>query len=367
MLKLRQIGAPRIVPSGRVVLEHPYATSDGVVVGHALPEGGVVVKIHKKTLKEVWRKEQRLKIRGGYGDLIFLYYGQEAQVWNNDGRVLWKPDFSFVIGRGRLFRFSDGKVATFDAYTGKMLDSVACPVPSYPKLVLEDEGVVMVGDQLETDPVRAFDLRARRVLWERNIRAEIRGQYGDQCERGIGFLCGGPGRLIAGSGRHVFGLSALNGELRWGVRLGIADREPEVKDGRLYAWATSGESARHVAVLDSSLGQVTHETVTPSSAENRFVILDEATGEILMDRPLAPYGAPFRHFQEPRGTLCKNHIAFTTSDTGLLAVFRLSDGELVWQYEHPEELFRAVFDDNRLYVRCADGTLVVFEAEGEEL
>src|SRR5438105_12745867 len=127
MITLRQIGAPRIVSSRRVVLDHPHETSDGVVVGRASPEGGVIVKIHKKTLKEVWRKKQRLKIRGGHDDLIFLNYGLDPQVWNNDAKLLWKPNLGFGVSNGRLLRWEDGEIEFIDPYTGKSLDRFTYP------------------------------------------------------------------------------------------------------------------------------------------------------------------------------------------------------------------------------------------------
>ena len=82
---------------------------------------------------------------------------------------------------------------------------------------------------------------------------------------------------------------------------------------------------------------------------------------------MGPYGTAFERLQEAYGgALCKSHVVFT-SKSGLMAAFRLTDGELVWSYEHRDQLFSPVFEDNRLYATCADGTLVVFEAEGGEL
>jgi len=366
MLKLRQVGAPRIVPSRRVVLDNPYVTSDGVVTAHSLPEGGVVVKIDKKTLKEVWRKKIRLHLRGGYDDLIFLYYGSEAQVWNNDAKILWKPSGPFGIKNGRLLRFGEGDLSVLDPYTGKLLERLEYP-QGLPKLFVEDERVLLLAqDDFQIDPVRAFSFAGRRIRWEKNLAAEIRERYEDKCERGVLFVGSSQGRFLAGTGRHVLAFSLADGQLVWGRHLRTASLIPAIRDGRLYAWATSGESAHHTTMLDTTTGQVTRATIAPANGENRFVIVDESTGEVLVDRPLAPYGEPFRQFQEPRGTLCKHHIVYVNR-AGLIVVLRLSDGEMVWHQQHAEQLYWPAVDGNRLFFPCVDGTLVVFEAEGEEL
>jgi hypothetical protein len=123
-----------------------------------------------------------------------------------------------------------------------------------------------------------------------------------------------------------------------------------------------------VTTFDVASGATKRETTAPASVENRIAIIDEDTGALLVDRPLAPYGSAFQRYHEPhQGTFCGKHIVFTARRSGLLAVFRLSDGELVYQYEHPHEIFRAAHDGNRLYVRSSDGTLAVLEAEGGEL
>jgi outer membrane protein assembly factor BamB len=142
---------------------------------------------------------------------------------------------------------------------------------------------------------------------------------------------------------------------------------PQVRDGRIYVWTTAPVTATRKTTFDVATGEVTREASAAVAGENRLVIVDEETGMILVDRPMAPYGPEFEAHQEPkRGTLCKNHIVFTTK-TGLIAVFRLSDGALVWKTTYEDELMYPVFDENRLYVACANGSLVVFEAEGGEL
>ena len=370
MLSLRRIAAPRIVSGRRVVLDQPYVTSDGVVLGN---RESVVVKIDKRTFKESWRKDADVICYRGYGDLVFFGNADEYQVWHSSGKVLWKKKFPtspFLRRKDHLWRFGESEIYVLDAASGETIQTFQCSRPAWPqqmKWFIEDEDTLLLCQPLGVDPVCAFRLSDQRILWEANLLPEIRTRYEPDC-RGLSFGPSGTDRFIASSDKHVFGMSAGNGALHWGLPLRLAYGLPQVRNGHLYGWATSGGTVRGTTTVDVSSGEVTRDRVTPTSAENRFVIVREATGEVLVDRPLGSYGAAFQRFQEPhQGVLCRNHIAFTTSDTGLLAVFRLSDGELVWQYEHSDELFRAAHDDNRLYVRCADGTLVVFEGEGDEL
>jgi outer membrane protein assembly factor BamB len=251
-----------------------------------------------------------------------------------------------------------------DVLTGKTVDEFDCP-PGTPDLM--HDGVLLLTDRVETDPVHAFHLAERRPLWEANLIVGIRERCRDECHRGLSFVASYPGQFVVSSGQSLVGVSLADGSLRWATSIRVPYSWPQVKDGQIYAWTTASAATSTKVTLDLGSGQVSRERSQPGTGENRFVIVDEATGEIVMDRPLAPYGEPFQRFQELwPGTLCKNHIVFTTQ-SGLLAVFRLSDGELVWRHEHGDELYSPVFEDNRLYVACADGTLVVFEAEGGEL
>lgn len=369
-LKLRQTGAARIA-RGPIVLDDPFVTKNAAFIGD---KQKAVVKLDKVSLRELWRKKTRLQVRGGHGDVVFLAYYDEVQAWNPDGDVLWKRQgLQTQPGwRGnRVYVIESGLQAldlqVLDLATGKEVDRFDnCP-PGHPHVV---DGGILVTHPDRTDPVRWFRFDERRILWERDIVLEIQGRYGDACHRGLIFMPGLPGSIVASSGQHLFGISLADGAFRWpsvAIRAQVPYITPAIKDGRIYAWTTTGGAASTRVTFDLGSDQVIRERSEPAAGENHFVIVDEATGEIVVDRPLGPYGASFERFQEPyRGTLCKNHIVFTTQ-SGLMAVFRLSDGELVWQHQHRDQLFYPVFEGSRLYVACADGTLVVFEAEGGEL
>jgi outer membrane protein assembly factor BamB len=362
MLELKQVGAVPLA-RGPVVLDIPYPTTTGVFLGD---KERVVFKVDKKTLKKVWRKKTQLQVRGGHRDLVLLVYYDEMQGWSDKDDVVWKRKTTQNYCRrdDRLY-FIEPRLEIVDVATGQVIESMDCPEGA-PALVMGE--VLLVKHPLDTDPVRVFHLRERRVLWQRNLIHEMRERHGvDEYGNAVAFAEGGPGRYVAQRGGHLFSVSEADGELTWKAGVHVPYFGVQVRDGRIYAWTTAPVAAGTKMTFDLASGQVGGKRSVPASGENRFLIVDETTGEIIVDRPLAPYGGPFQRFQEPqRGTVCKNHIVFTTK-SGLMAVFRLSDGELVWQHEHRDQLFYPVFEDKRLYVACADGTLVVFEAEGGEL
>jgi outer membrane protein assembly factor BamB len=362
MIKLKQVGSASIA-RGPVVLDTPYPSPDGIFTGDAEE---TIVKLDKKSLKEVWRKKTKLRLRGGYGDLVVLAYSDEIQAWSNSGDVVWKRKARQNYSRrGDRLYFIDRRLEVVDVATGRVLDAMDCPEGA-PALITED--TLLVKHRFETDPVSLFHLRERRILWEKHLVREMRERHGvDEYGSAVALAAGAEGRCVAERGGHLFGLSLSDGEFLWKTAVHVPYFGVQVKDGRIYVWTTAAATMNTKVTIDVSSGQVTRERSQPATGENRFVIVDEATGKIVVDRPLAPHGEPFRGFREPqRGTLCKNHIVFTTR-SGLLAVFRLSDGELVWQHQHDDQLFPPVFEENRLYTACADGTIVVFEAEGEEL
>ena len=230
------------------------------------------------------------------------------------------------------------------------------------------DGVLLLTDpEGATDPVQAIDLVRQAVLWRKHLISEIKERYGDACPRGLAFMASCPGQFVAKSVEHLVGVSLADGRLLWGLEISVPYQAPLVDRGRMYVWSAPPVSTSTRVTFDLDSGQVTRERSWPAASENRLVIVDEATGKIVVDRALAPYGAAFERVQEAYGgTICRNHVVFT-SKSGLMAAFRLSDGELVWWHEHRDQLFSPVFEDNRLYATCADGTLVVFEAKGGEL
>ena len=362
MLSLRQAGSA-LIARGPAVLTTPYLTTNGIFTGDADRH---VVNLDKVTLKERWRTKTKLQVRGGFGDLVLLAYYDEMEAWTPDGKAIWKRKTSQNYCRsGAKMYFLEARLEVVDVMTGRLQEAMECPLGA-PDLIIGD--VLLVTDPLHTDPVRAFSLRERRVIWERALVQELREIEGvDQPGFALALAASGENRCIAARGGHLLGMSIEDGSWLWKTPVHVPYFGVQLRDDRIYVWTTTLASTSTRVTLDIGSGQVMRERSEPTTADNHFVIVDDATGEVVLDRQLGPFGEAFRRFQEvQRGTLCKNHIVFTTQ-SGLMAVFRLSDGELVWQRQHRDQLFYPVFEDNRLYVACADGTLVVFEAEGGEL
>jgi outer membrane protein assembly factor BamB len=362
MVMLKQAGLASIA-RGPVVLSTAYVSADAIFTGDA---DKVVVKLDKESLKEAWRKKTKLQVRGGYRDVVLLVYYDEMQAWSSNGEVIWKRKTSQNFScRGDRIYFIEPRLEVVDFVTGAVIEAMDCPQGA-PDLVVGD--VLLVTDPLNTDPVRAFHLGTRQVVWEKNLVLEMRDRYGvDEHGSAIHFAAGAGDRCVVERGGHLFGLSVLDGQFLWKTPVHVPYFGLQVKGGRIYVWTTASAPTQTKVTFDLGSGHVSRQHVAPASGENRFVIVDEATGEMLADRSLAQYGRPFRDHQEPqRGTLCRNHVVFTTR-SGLMAVFRLSDGELVWHHQHRDQLFYPVFENNRLYVACADGSLVVFEAESGAL
>jgi outer membrane protein assembly factor BamB len=362
-IKLREAGAFRVA-RGPVVLQDPVLTRTSIYTG----EGGeFLARLDKRTGRQIWRKRRSGHVRCAHGDKVLVYVGDvdETQLWGEDGKVLWKRSGMPGLENGRLFENEGGRLRTIDVLTGAVLDEFECP-PGRPNL-MHDDVLLLTDPDGATDPVQAVDLTRQRIVWRRHLASEIKDRYGDDCPRGLSFAASCPGQLVAKSGRHLVALSLADGTLRWGLAISVPYLAPLVRDGRMYIWSAPSTWTSTRVTFDLDSGQITRERSEPSASENRFVIVDEAGGQIVVDRPLVSYGAPFRRVQEVYGGgICRNHVLFTSS-SGLMALFRLSDGELVWQHEHRDQLFSPVFEDNRVYVACADGTLVVFEAEGGEL
>jgi len=339
-MKMRVTVSPRIA-RGPVVL-NLHVTANAVFVGN---HEKVVVNLDKATLKEVWRRKTKLLVRGGLPDVVFLGNYHTFEAWNEGGEVLWHRDFpQKVYSHGERLYLHELGMQVLDLRTAALLHRFDSPDGS-PGLLTRD--LMMLTHRTAVDPVYLIDLRDGRILWEKRLAAELHERHGIDPS---GFLVGvedAHDRAVLVRREHVVGMSLRSGELLWSTALHVPYYVPQVKDGRAYVW--------------------TMAPVDPGVPTNRLIVLDTATGRVVADRALESYGDAFRMRHEPRrGTLCQDHIVFTT-DSGLMAVFRLSDGELVWHEFYESGPRYPIFDDGRLYACCTDGTVAMFEPDGARL
>jgi outer membrane protein assembly factor BamB len=362
-MKLRQVGRVKIAP-GRVVLNQPAVTERAIFTGYPMT---VTIGLDKGSLEPIWRKKVGVTFKGVSAGVLAFWRGVEFQGWDTGGKVLWTRSFGvdpYVDGRRLLF-LESGMMQVVDGTTGETIEEFPCP-DGWPAL-LQDE-ILFIKHPDKSVPFRAFHLSERRVCWERDLQGELEGRCETPGAQVSAVARGGPGRFVATTAGHIASFSVANGECRWHARIHVPYYWPQVCDGRIYVWTTVPlPDARVRTTLDLDRRVMIQERPGDLGAENRLLIVEEESGNVLVDRALAQYGLEFTGRLEPwRGTLCSSHIVFTT-DTGLLAVFSLSDGQLTCFHQHRDELFPGVYDGGRLYFSCADGTLVVFEGEGGEL
>ena len=339
-IELREVVATRVA-RGPVVLSGPFVSETRIVTGQRTD---FVVSLDKRTLKETWRKRGMAWIRSMHGENLLVFIGKtrQTQLWSGDGRVAWTRTGNEAAFGDRLYFHQDGQLQVVDVLTGTIVDQFQCPDGT---TALVHDGTLLLRDpQTSTGRVHAIDLAARRVLWQQDLHTTIERQFGDPCERGIAFLASRPGSVVVKTFAHLVGLSLADGAVQWGLPLSLPYIAPLVSDGRMYIWSAPLEDA----------------------PENRLVIVDQRSGAVVVDRALSEYGPAFQRGQRVfRGTICRNHVVFASS-SGLLAVFRMADGELAWQQEYGGGL-SPEFADNRLYATTVAGDIVIFEAQGGAL
>ena len=361
-IDLRQTTAVHVA-RGPVVLSGPFVSENGIFTGQ---RADFAVKLDKRSLKEVWRKKQMASLRSVHGDNILIFFGKkkEMQLWSGDGKIVWtRPGNEWARG-DRLYFSHDSTLQVVDVMTGRTVDEFPCPTGT-PRF--ERDGILLLVEEGSAGRTHAIDLTARRVLWQTSLRANIQERFGDPCPSGLAFNSSRPGSVVVKTGAHLVGVSLADGSVQWGLPLSVPHIAPMARDGRLYVWSAPDDGTTTRVTVDAASGTAVREQIGPDAADNRLVIVDEATGGIVADRALSGYGPAFGRAQRVYGgALCRNHVLFTSS-SGLMALFRLSDGELAWQLGYGEQLFSPVFEDNRLYASTASGDIVIFQAHGDEL
>lgn len=268
-IELRQTAAIRVA-RGPIVLDTPVVTPTAIFTGES---SQFVVRLDKRTHKQAWKKKQMARVRSAHGDNILVYAGQtgETQLWDGDGKVLWKHRGSEIAFADRLHFDADGRLQIVDVHSGKIVDEFECP-PGRTHRV-HDGILLRTNAKGPTDPVQAVDLAARTLRWEQNLIPAIQARFGDPCPRGLSFQASRPGHVVAKSGAHLVAVSLTDGSLGWGLPISLPYRAPLVKAGRMYVWsAPAGWTSVRISI-DIDSGEVTRETTQPDSTDNHFVIV----------------------------------------------------------------------------------------------
>jgi len=297
-----------------------------------------LVKFAWETLAPEWRvPAEGFEFWESYGNviLLFSFHTGRSRAMRPDGTVVWtlEPKGRFGWERWREHLYSvdvEGGIALADPATGQIVGRSAL-VPR-PNEVLSTicEDVALVQDE-HGDPFRAYDLRREKLLWECNLLADMKAKYNARDDVPFPLIkSSGPGLFVCRRGKGLYGFTLDDGQLRWG--LDVVARTINTYESRIYVWgATSDVRA------------------------DRFLCLDAATGALIYEVPVKARG--------PRpGAMSERHIAYAER-SGSLVLFRLSDGALVWSYQHKQWLGGPVIAANRLFVGAEDGNLLVFEGD----
>ena len=272
--------------------------------------------------------------------ILTSYRSTEMRAIDMDGAVAWtlqpKGRWGWDVWGDRLLSIdlTDG-VAVVDSETGLEIDRI--PVEPRPGEVTWARcGDTLLLCQLDGDPFRAYDLISRKILWERNLLHDITRQHRvkDDSPFFLRVKPGQPGRFVAARGNGLFAFDLASGQLAWGVPVQAKQYALNVSGGRIYVWAP-----------------------TDNVRSNRLVCVDEASGSIVYGVPVEPYE------QWPEGALSDAHIAYAAR-TGMILLFRRSDGEEVWRHDYKQGTSAApLIAGNRMFVCGGDGNLLVFEGD----
>jgi outer membrane protein assembly factor BamB len=336
------------IARGPVSLSPPLVKNESVFVGY---EEGDILRLDGSQLQSVWQiPAEGFGPWSSVGELVLLRsMGSPGfRGVSPTGRIMWtlSGDPGWALCDQHLYSNDGETIIQADATTGEIVAHYAVPGPAFQFLGC-CHGIFLLGTgrTRESDPVRAFDVTSGQILWERNLRQEFLAAAEGIEERRTAFYsahCGSEGRRVVHCAQSLFGFAVRENRILWQRNFDLASVVPKMHEGRVYFWAYSGRER--------------------AEGNNVLVCLDEATGETIYELPLATYGGDFAWMQFPRGSVHVDHMAFGTR-SGLLAVFRLSDGALVWSCKYKTEVYQPVLWDHGLLVTAEDGNLLVFEAK----
>ena len=309
----------------------PAVTGDAVYAGIARD---VAVRLDRRELEKVWEVDSgTLRIGATIDDAYVTVGGPDVGGVRSaaDGRLLWTAGSRLSgasVWRAWVVIDSNAGIELRDPATGE------------PDRVLPVAGGYRVRDVvcgrsaiLQTHRiVKAFDLEAGEVRWERSLVDEMQDRLGNRSESEAVRMAAGslPDTFIAFHAGATFACSVLDGSILW--------QRPEVASPN--SWP------------------VVHAGRVYSPVHERFRAIDEATGDLLYD--IAHPELDRIAYREKMGTVFRDRIA-VAYESGVLAVFNVADGALVQFYQGRSPLWRTAEADGRLLVATGDGALLVFD------
>jgi outer membrane protein assembly factor BamB len=305
------------------------------------------------SLEETWKVSAgRVWVVCAFEDVVFVTTrdGTDRGIHPRDGSEIWRQDLglNWRVWRDHVLVGRGSRIEVLDIRTGRQVDEVDVGREASLRGVFGD--LLILSRFMNRDgtgggdPISCFDLGERRPVWERNLLADVKAEYGVETRiPAIGFVLGTEERFVATYGGHTFGVSLDDGRILWCSPEDSLYAWPEVHGGRVFMLSSERKDFF-----------VTH-----------FVALDEATGETIYDVPMTNHSPPLvkklGRAQEP--LVLEGHLAYAT-EAGLLVTFRESDGQPVWHYRHRDSLYSGLVAASRAFVPSADGNILVFEEGG---
>jgi outer membrane protein assembly factor BamB len=302
----------------RVMQRAPVVGETGVYLYNvmAVPRrhGGEIAALDRETLQVKWRlRHEELSPDEMYDSRLLIVWDWNAigVVDVREPKVVWsRKSWGRLWQRKLLVQTSTG-LDVVEPSTGDVEDSIA--IEATPTAF---SGDVFIG------PVRgrqgifmAFDLSQRRRLWERDFFQELKTRFGLQDPERFGVFSGSlPGRFLAsGWGMGVLGCSVEDGAILWKADVDLRYL-PLVVDGKIpvMTW------------------------------DEHFVVIDEATGELLCRT---------KHAIFPVGAQVEKESIF--------------GGRVVYADYKGVTFSGSAVADERLLVPASDGKLWVFEGTDE--
>ncbi len=330
------------IARGPVSIPAPVVAGDTVFVGARTHD---ILRLDLPGIEPTWRvPADGFAADYALGALLLLRGPSGYRGMHFSGERAWDlaDGIGGVTGWGRygdrLFSLNPG-VFVADALTGRVTDHHEIAGGAI-------GGARLLGDTLLLSagggggPTCAYSLSERRIAWERDLTSELRLLAGGGAPSDEPFYSfhGSPGRMVIRFASGLFGVSLSDGRVLWHAPLSFGGNPPVIVGQRIYGW-TWGRESLH---------------------EQHLMCLDEASGEVIYKVPLAKYGGDLALYQDVVvGDPTQEHVAFGAR-SGLLCVFRLTDGSLVWSVKQKTQVYRPVIAGSRLLATTSDGHLLVF-------
>lgn len=325
-------------PAAVVAQRRIYVSHDNVTALRR-PKDGEVVALDRQSLATEWRVTTDSMRAHREWDEATLTLAGTRQVGALDiasGRVLWT--MASMFGRHGwsdmllIFEQDDQTLVGVTVRTGEKRLILTVPERVSSSRLCGD---VLICNVWENEGFfRAFDLRAGRTLWERDLLTEVRFGHGVDCT----FLTAVPGSLpgrfllVAGfRGPATLGCSVEDGRILWKADVPVHYHWPLIEGGRI-----------------------------PILTEEEFVVLDEASGEVLCRRK---HGIPGLLHAKP-GSLVSEDVFGMVTEEGQVMLFDMHTAELLSWAQHRVSFQGTAAADGRFLVVGSDGKLWVYEPLG---